>query len=120
VFISSDGVAEAMLRHHHNVIAAARDAEVEHVVYTGIIDTRPGSGFYYASVHRETEAALGATGIPLCLAGPRSSLTSSSQPGSTRRSPTGCSLFRDRLALVLGGSRVGPPGDSGSFAGVSD
>src|SRR4051794_8072005 len=38
VFISSDGVAETMLRQHHNVIAATAAAGVEHVIYTGIID----------------------------------------------------------------------------------
>jgi NAD(P)H dehydrogenase (quinone) len=68
VFISSDGVAEIMLRHHHNVIDAAAAAGVDRVVYTGIIDTHPGSGFYSAPVHRATEAALAATGLSLCLA----------------------------------------------------
>jgi NAD(P)H dehydrogenase (quinone) len=38
VFISSDGVAEAMHRHHEHVIAAARNAAVQHVVYTSILD----------------------------------------------------------------------------------
>jgi NAD(P)H dehydrogenase (quinone) len=68
VFISSDGIAESMRRHHRHVIAAALDAGVEHVVYTSIIDVSPDSGFYYAAVHRETEALLAESGLSHCLA----------------------------------------------------
>jgi NAD(P)H dehydrogenase (quinone) len=68
VFISSDGVAETMRRHHEHVIAAASDAGVDHIVYTSIIDVSPDSGFYYAVVHRETEALLSESGLSHCLA----------------------------------------------------
>jgi NAD(P)H dehydrogenase (quinone) len=68
VFVSSDGEAETMRRHHRHVVAAAEAAGVEHVVYTSILTPGPGSGFYYAPVHRETEAALAAIGIDRCLA----------------------------------------------------
>jgi NAD(P)H dehydrogenase (quinone) len=68
VFISSDGVAESMRRHHEHVIAAAVEAGVEHVVYTSIVDVSPDSRFYYASVHRETEALLAESGLDHCLA----------------------------------------------------
>jgi NAD(P)H dehydrogenase (quinone) len=68
VFISSDGVAESMRRHHEHVVAAAIDAGVDHVVYTSIVDVSSDSGFYYASVHRETEALLGESGLSLCIA----------------------------------------------------
>jgi NAD(P)H dehydrogenase (quinone) len=67
VFISSDGVAETMRRHHENVVAAAVDAQVGHIVYTSIIDIDPASRFYYAAVHRDTEALLAASGIEHCL-----------------------------------------------------
>jgi NAD(P)H dehydrogenase (quinone) len=63
VFISSDGVAESMGRHHEHVVAAAIDARVRRVVYTSIIDDQPGSRFYYAPVHRATEAHLAASGL---------------------------------------------------------
>jgi NAD(P)H dehydrogenase (quinone) len=68
VFISSDGEAETIRRHHRHVVAAAQAAGVDHVVYTSISSPRPDSGFYYAPVHHETEAALAATGIDHCLA----------------------------------------------------
>lgn len=68
VFVSSDGVAETMRRHHEHVIAAAVHAGVEHVVYTSIVDVSPDSGFYYAPIHRETEALLAQSGLEHCLA----------------------------------------------------
>jgi NAD(P)H dehydrogenase (quinone) len=68
VFVSSDGVAETMRRHHEHVVATAIDAGVEHVVYTSIVDVSPDSGFYYTPVHRETEALLAESGLEHCLA----------------------------------------------------
>jgi NAD(P)H dehydrogenase (quinone) len=68
VFVSSDGVAESMRRHHEHVVAAAVDAAVEHVVYTSIVDVSPDSSFYYAAVHRETEALLAESALGHCLA----------------------------------------------------
>lgn len=68
VFISSDGIAETMRRHHEHVVAAAIDAGVDHVVYTSIVDVSPNSRFYYAAVHRETEALLAESGLSHCLA----------------------------------------------------
>jgi NAD(P)H dehydrogenase (quinone) len=68
VFVSSDGEAGAMRRHHEHVVVAAVDAGVEHVVYTSILDVSPESSFYYAAVHRETEALLARSGLSHCLA----------------------------------------------------
>jgi NAD(P)H dehydrogenase (quinone) len=68
VFISSDGVAETMRRHHAHVVGAAADAGVEHVVYTSILGPALSSGFYYAAAHRETEAAIAASGMRHCFA----------------------------------------------------
>jgi NAD(P)H dehydrogenase (quinone) len=68
VFISSDGVVEEMRRHHEQVIAAAIDAGVEHIVYTSIVDVSPDSRFYYAAVHRDTEALLAQSGLSHCSA----------------------------------------------------
>src|SRR5262245_11226913 len=62
VFISSDGDGEVMRRHHEHVVAAVAGAGVEHVVYTSVIDIAPDSPFYYAPIHRDTEAGLTATG----------------------------------------------------------
>jgi NAD(P)H dehydrogenase (quinone) len=63
VFISSDGVAESVGRHHEHVVAASIDAGVRRVVYTSIIDDQPDSRFYYAAGHRATEARLAASGL---------------------------------------------------------
>ena len=68
VFVSSDGVAESMRRHHQHVVVAAAEAGVDHVVYTSIVDVSPDSGFYYAAVHRDTEALLADSGLTHCLA----------------------------------------------------
>jgi NAD(P)H dehydrogenase (quinone) len=68
VFISGDGVAESMRRQHEHVIAAAIDSDIDHVVYTSIVDVAPDSRFYYAAVHRETEALLAESGLRHCLA----------------------------------------------------
>ena len=68
VFVSSDGVAEKMRRHHEHVVEAAVEADVAHVVYTSIVDAAPDSRFYYAAVHRDTECMLADSGIGHCLA----------------------------------------------------
>ncbi|GAA2259575.1 SDR family oxidoreductase [Glycomyces scopariae] len=66
VVVSSDGLAETMARHHRNVLAAADAAGVGRIVYTGILDADPATGFYYAPGHRATEALL--QGRPHCVA----------------------------------------------------
>jgi NAD(P)H dehydrogenase (quinone) len=68
VFVSSDGVAAKMARHHEHVVAAAVAAGVEHVVYTSILAPALRSGFYYAAPHRETEAALATSAMAHCFA----------------------------------------------------
>jgi NAD(P)H dehydrogenase (quinone) len=68
VFISSDGVAGTMRRHHEHVMEAAIDAGIDHIVYTSIIDISRDSGFSYSAVHRATEALLARSGLRLCLA----------------------------------------------------
>jgi NAD(P)H dehydrogenase (quinone) len=68
VFVSSDGVVETMRRHHERVVSTAAGAGIELVVYTSIVDVSPGSGFYYAPVHRETEALLAESGLQHCFA----------------------------------------------------
>jgi NAD(P)H dehydrogenase (quinone) len=68
VFISSDGVAEPMRRHHVNVVSAAIEAGVGHTVYMSMLDVSPDSGFYYSPVHRDTEAMLVDSGLSCALA----------------------------------------------------
>jgi NAD(P)H dehydrogenase (quinone) len=68
VFISSDGVAETMRRHHEHVVAAAVAAGVEHMIYTSILDIAPDSRFYYSPAHQDTEARIAASGLRRCFA----------------------------------------------------
>ncbi|MGH8876960.1 MAG: NAD(P)H-binding protein [Stackebrandtia sp.] len=68
VFVSSDGRAETMQRHHRNVIAAAKTAGVDYIVYTSILDIARQSRFYYSPGHQETEALLSASGLDHCMA----------------------------------------------------
>jgi NAD(P)H dehydrogenase (quinone) len=68
VFISSDGVAESIARHHEHVVGAWIDAGVRRVVSTSIIDDQPDSRFSYAPVHRATEAHLQAGGLQHLIA----------------------------------------------------
>jgi NAD(P)H dehydrogenase (quinone) len=68
VFISSDGVAETMRRHHEHVVDAAVAAGVAQVIYTSILDIAPDSRFYYSPGHQDTEARLAASGLRRCFA----------------------------------------------------
>jgi NAD(P)H dehydrogenase (quinone) len=68
VFVSSDDLADDMRRHHANVVEAAVASGVRHVVYTSIVEPALGSAFYYAPVHRDTEALLASRGLGHCLA----------------------------------------------------
>lgn len=68
VFVSSDGVAATMRRHHERIVAAAAEAGVAHVVYTSVVDIAPDSRFYYSAVHRDTERLLAESGIDHCFA----------------------------------------------------
>lgn len=58
VFVSSDGDADIMLRHHLNVVAAVRDAGVARVVYLSSVGADLGSPFCYDRVNALTEDLL--------------------------------------------------------------
>ncbi|MBZ9799342.1 NAD(P)H-binding protein [Mesorhizobium sp. ES1-4] len=64
VLISSDGDADAIMRHHANVIEAARAARIRRITFTSIIDVGEGSPFYYAPAYRDAERRLAACGVP--------------------------------------------------------
>jgi len=64
VLISSDGAAEAVMRHHANAIAAATAAGVRHTTFTSIVDIGESSPFYYAPVYRDAERRLATCGVP--------------------------------------------------------
>jgi NAD(P)H dehydrogenase (quinone) len=64
VLISSDGDANAVMRHHANAIEAARAAGVRHIIFTSIVDIDRASPFYYAPAYRDAERRLAACGVP--------------------------------------------------------
>ncbi len=66
LLISSSGASEERVKQHLNAVAAAKQAGVKHVVYTSITqaDTNPIS---FSWVHRDTESALRASGIPFTI-----------------------------------------------------
>lgn len=68
VFISSDGDAAKMMIHHQNVVRAAVDNEVAHVVYLSGVDADPSSPFCYAYTNGYTEQILGESGCPFSVA----------------------------------------------------
>src|SRR5215813_10178255 len=52
VFISSDGDASAVMRHHANVIEAAASG-IGHITFTSIVDVEESSPFYISPVYRD-------------------------------------------------------------------
>src|SRR5262245_24848987 len=58
LFVASDGFADDMMRHHANVIEAAKRSAIAQVVFTSIVDVEEGSPFYFAPVYRDAEQRL--------------------------------------------------------------
>jgi len=58
LFVSSDGAADDVVRHHANVIEAACSARVGHIVFTSIVDIEESSRFYFAPVYQDAERRL--------------------------------------------------------------
>jgi NAD(P)H dehydrogenase (quinone) len=59
VFIGSDGRADRVLAHHHNILLAANGAGVRRIVLLSSQDADAGSPFCYAPVYADTEHRLG-------------------------------------------------------------
>jgi NAD(P)H dehydrogenase (quinone) len=68
VFVSSDGEAAKVLVHHENVVRAAAESGVEHVVALSGLDADVRSPFCYAFTHGRTEEALRASGCGFSIA----------------------------------------------------
>jgi NAD(P)H dehydrogenase (quinone) len=58
VFVSSDGEATRVLAHHLNVVSAARDCGVRHIVALSGVDADTDSPFCYAVTNGFTEQAI--------------------------------------------------------------
>ena len=68
VFVSSDGEAVSVLVHHQNVIGAAVDAGVDHVVALSGLDADLTSPFCYAVTYSYTEQLLRESGCEITIA----------------------------------------------------
>lgn len=68
VFVSSDGEAQWLLHHHFNVVRAATDSGVGHVVALSSLDADLDSPFCYAVTNRQTELMLEAAGCSVSIA----------------------------------------------------
>lgn len=98
-FVSGAESAERR-RHHRNVVEAARDAGVGHVVYTSFAGASPDATFTLGRDHADTEAAIHEAGLTATLL--RDNLYSDLLP-----------LFADETGTILG-----PAGD-GRVAAVA-
>lgn len=63
LIISSDGDNETRIRQHKHAVEAAKRAGVGLIAYTSVTNASE-SGLFLAEVHRVTEEAIAATGIP--------------------------------------------------------
>ncbi|MGX1785905.1 NAD(P)H-binding protein [Bosea sp. NPDC055332] len=102
VLVSSDGDANAVMRHHANAIGAAAAAGARHIVFTSIVDVGDQSPFYFAPVYRDAERRLAACGVPTTIL--RCGLYCEFILDHWLSS----SLASGELALPAGGGRVAP------------
>jgi NAD(P)H dehydrogenase (quinone) len=67
VFISSDGEAVKVLLHHQNVLAAAMDTGIKHVVLLSGVDADLDSPFCYAHTNGATEKQIRESGLDFSI-----------------------------------------------------
>jgi len=68
VFVSSDGEAARVVVHHRNVLRAAAECGVGHVVYLSGLDVAMDSPFCYAFTNGDTERQLRSSGLAYSIA----------------------------------------------------
>jgi NAD(P)H dehydrogenase (quinone) len=64
LFISTSALGEERMRHHRNVVDAAKRAGVKHILYTSVIKPAPDAKFAASPGHFATEALIRESGIP--------------------------------------------------------
>lgn len=64
LFISTSALGEERMLHHRNVVSAAKNAGVKHIVYTSVIKPLPVACFAASPGHFHTEALIRESGIP--------------------------------------------------------
>jgi len=103
VFVSSDGQAAKVVTHHVNVLQAAADSGVSHVVYLSGVDADVESPFCYAYTNGHTEQLLRDSGMAYSIA--RASLFTE--------------FFLSLLRQAAVGATVGLPAAGGRISLVS-
>lgn len=68
VFVSSDGPVAQVIAHHHNVVRAATETGVSHIVALSGLDADFGSPFCYAVSYAYTEQLLQSSGCQVSIA----------------------------------------------------
>jgi NAD(P)H dehydrogenase (quinone) len=99
VFVSSDGEAVNVMLHHQNVLRAATESGVSHVVLLSSVDADVDSPFCYAVTNGHTERLLLDTGIPYSIA--RACIYTEFFTGLLGRARSG-----DTLRLPAGDGRI--------------
>lgn len=64
LFISTSALGEERMRHHRNVVDAAKRAGVKHIYYTSVIKPSPNANFAASPGHYHTEVLIRESGIP--------------------------------------------------------
>ena len=103
VFISSDGETVHVLRHHQNVIQAATDSGVGHIVALSALDADTGSPFCYGMSYGYTEQMLYDSGCAVSIA----------------RASIYTEFFLQLLTLARSGNEVRLPAADGRISLVS-
>ncbi|MGH1564452.1 NmrA family NAD(P)-binding protein [Mumia sp. DW29H23] len=119
VFVSSDGEAARMITQHANVVRAAADEGVAHVVYLSGLDADVASPFCYAYTNGTTEAMLAGSGCATSVV--RASIFTEffagfldrARESGTLRLPTGGArislVSREDVGRCLAALALGPP-----------
>lgn len=98
VFISSDGEAAKVLLHHQNVLAAARECGIGHVVLLSGIDADVDSPFCYAHTNGVTEVLLRQSGMDFSIA--RAALFEEFFMGLVRQTGARLPMADGRITLI--------------------
>ena len=64
LFVSTSALGEERMRHHRNVVDAARAAAVRHVIYTSVVKPTATALFAATPGHFQTEKLIRESGIP--------------------------------------------------------
>jgi NAD(P)H dehydrogenase (quinone) len=64
LFISTSVVGEERMRHHRNIVEAAKRARVGQIIYTSVVKPSPDAKFAASPGHFHTEALIHDSGIP--------------------------------------------------------